>query len=385
MLLAAAGLLLALPPEHAASLPRTPEDDFELDSDAIARRVLLLDAPDPARRLRGDFEPIDLLMLVHDDTWSGSLEAIVEGIAGRVPVEILVQDMDVDTDGYGRVAEAGCLGFSELAHDTPWIRDYGPLQVSDGSRSEWIDFAYADDRALDDDLPEAIAARYGSSVIFDAAQLDGGGVVSNGRGLCAMTETSLLESGVALESRQELQALAQRMGCAAIALLPALPDEQTGHADVAIQFVAEDRVAIASMSPQRHPLQAQLLDQSVAILSYAADRLGQPLDVIRVPMDARGDVFYSYLNGTRVGDIFLVPHYDRGDPDYQAAAYVALAAAMPNVKLVPIDADEMVELGGAIHCITLGLALDSAHRPRCQPIGTGPLGFANEITSPSGT
>jgi agmatine/peptidylarginine deiminase len=36
-------------------------------------------------------------------------------------------------------------------------------------------------------------------------------------------------------------------------------------------------------------------------------------------------------------------------------AYDALSASMPGVELVPVPADDMIELEGAVHCLALGL------------------------------
>ncbi|MGD8862968.1 MAG: agmatine deiminase family protein [Myxococcales bacterium] len=363
----------ALLPQAALAVPpRLPEPASEDDGTAMSlpvrdHGVIVSRHARPGRRLRGDHEPIDLLMLVHEADWSSSLEAIIERVADTTAVEVLVEDLRRDGPRYQRLARGRCVELTEVAHDTPWIRDYGPLQVFDGDHPVWVDFAYASDRTLDDALPENLASRHESLLDLQTTYLEGGAVVSNGRGLCAMSEMSLLETGVASGDADQLERFAAHMGCAALAVVPALPDEQTGHADVTIQFLDVDRVAVAWMSPDERPLQSELLDQTEQLLREAADLLGQPLEVVRVPMSSHGDVFYSYLNGTRVGDVFLVPSYARDDPAYQQAAYAILEANMPGVTLVPIPADAMVELGGAIHCITLGLNLPRRAPRRCVP------------------
>ena len=91
-------------------------------------------------------------------------------------------------------------------------------------------------------------------------------------------------------------------------------------------------------------------------MQQAAAALGQGLEVVRVPLVADGGAYFAYLNGTRIDDVYLVPSYRAVPRALQRRAYKALQAAMPGVTLVPVPSDEMVELGGAVHCITLGLS-----------------------------
>ncbi len=364
---AAVWALLSLPAAAAPGPPRFPPPEAAAEVQGGTHGVIIAAQPHAGRFLRGDHEPIDLLMLVHDESWSESVDAIIERVADTTPVEVLLQDAASQGAHYASVPDGRCVSFSEVPHDTPWIRDYGPLQVSQDGRTAWVDLDYGIDRDFDDGVPEVLGERFGRDVAYEHAQIDGGGIVSNGRGLCAITEMSVLESGLAIEGGEPLREFARRIGCPALAVVPMLPDEQTGHADVTIQFLSESKVAVAWMAPSAYPLHSALLDQTAEILEFAAERIGQPLEVVRVPMTARGEVFYSYLNGTRVGDVFLVPSYANADPAYQDAAYGVLAAHMPGVALAPIPADNMVELGGAIHCITLGLSLPPTRKPRCGP------------------
>ena len=47
----------------------------------------------------------------------------------------------------------------DLDVDTPWIRDYGPLQLEhDSGEITWLDTRYARDRPVDDQMPEWLSA-----------------------------------------------------------------------------------------------------------------------------------------------------------------------------------------------------------------------------------
>jgi agmatine/peptidylarginine deiminase len=323
-----------------------------------------------SRRQRGDWEPIDLLVLVHNPEWERALRFMVERARTRVPVQVLMPVEHQSTSDFRAWSKTRCVGLSEVKLNTPWIRDYGPLQVFDGSAVTWLDYAYYPDRRLDDRLPGGLGDLFQVPVQSEVPHVDGGGLVSNGRGLCAMTDTSLADAGMHLQTRAEIERFVAEMGCNGLAVLPSLPEEQTGHADVIAQFLAPDVVAVADMNGDGEAAaqNAELLDLAVGALRRTASALGQELHVVRVPMHASGAVFYSYLNVVRVRDLLFVPDYSEVDATLQADAHQRLHDALPGVSLVPVPADTMVSLGGAIHCITLGLnTRNVAAQPACTP------------------
>lgn len=309
----------------------------------------------PGRRLRGDYEPIDLLLLSHEPSWEATMRAIIDAVGEQVAVQVMVEDPDVEAAEFVRWSQDRCVEVSTFPYDTPWIRDYGPIQLFDHEEPIWLDFGYDPERWQDDALPWSLAAAYGVKMDIESAQLEGGAVVSNGQGVCAISDRSLSETGLPIDDPAVVERFAARLGCRAMAILPALPEEQTGHADVTVQFLAQEVVAVATMDPKKAPLEAELLDHAAALIVEAGSRIDQRFKVLRMPMSAQRDSYFTYLNGTRVGDLFLVPSYGAVRIDEQQAAYELLQSAMPDVHVIPIPADSMVDLGGAIHCITLGL------------------------------
>jgi agmatine deiminase len=305
-------------------------------------------------------------VLVHNPEWESALRLMVEQARTRVPIEILIPAQEHNTAEFRAWSKNRCVGVNDVKLDTPWIRDYGPLQVFDGLAVTWLDFGYYEDRQLDDGVPGDLATLFQVPLQNETLHVDGGGLVSNGRGLCAMTDTSLADAGMHLGTRKDLEIFAGELGCHGLAILPSLPEEQTGHADVVVQFLAPDVAAVAEMDATGSESDAELLDMTVGSLRRAARAIGQPLRIVRVPMHASGTVYYSYLNALRVADLLFVPEYHEVDAALQAQAHQVLRAALPKVTLVPVPADGMVSLGGAIHCITLGLNMPSAAAlPRC--------------------
>lgn len=308
------------------------------------------------RLMRGDYEPIDIFMVVYHELWESSLRKMIEGLAGVVDVQVLYSDADRSARRFQRQVKRPCVGPRYMTVDSPWIRDYGPLQATDHGEPLWLDYGYALDRTADDAVPAQLARDHGALLSYEEAPLDGGAVISNGHGLCVITDRSLAETE--LKGSLAQRRFAANLGCRGMAVIPALPAETTGHSDVFGQFLSSRTLAFSEMSGP----DGELLELAVEIIRDTAAALRQRLDVVRVPMVATDDVFYSYVNGTRAGDRFLIPSYAAVDAELQSQAYAILGQAMPGVQLIPIEADEMVTLGGAIHCITLGLKLPGGGR-----------------------
>ena len=159
-----------------------------------------------------------------------------------------------------------------------------------------------------------------------------------------------------------MDALLHTMGCDTLAVLPNLLDETTGHADVMAQFTAPDRVMVSQVDASTHPTDAAILDETVRVLQEAAASRAKPLAVVRVPMHVSGKRYFSYVNGTPLRDHYLAPSFRTLSLDFEAKAHQALARAVGPRKLVSVPADAMVDRGGVIHCITLGLKEANAVR-----------------------
>ena len=334
------------------TLTGSEEDDSLLD------RVLLGGSVGRAGPQRADFATPDVLVVVYEEAWLDAVSAVVAAVPRSTHVQLLVSAEQSRAPELKRFARTHGASLHAVTLDTPWVRDYGPLQRIDGDGQVlWLDMHYASSRAHDDDVPMSLAGRW--SVPYDRTDwtLDGGGIISNGAGLCAMTDATLTAAGVSADDEGAVRELASILGCEVIAQLPSLPDEPTGHADMIAQFVSRNRAIVVELDPNQNPADAAVVDTAARVLTLAAEATGRPLQITRVPaMYVEGELF-SYVNGTRIGERFLTPWYDQVPTELQQRAYRALSDAMPGVSLMRIPADDVLDSAGAVHCITLGLSL----------------------------
>lgn len=348
-------------PESQAATPPTPPSVF-----VFAHR-------EQSRRLRGDWEPPQTLLVAYEENWPDVLGEIVAAARPDTNVVVVLNPSNVTSRDVSQWLRSLDVQTVVVGHDSPWIRDYGPFELHDewGSQ-QWIDMAYDVERPLDDDLPEQLGYLAGVAVERQALYLDGGGLISNGAGHCAMTEASFLAFAGTSELDTATAAI-EELGCEVLTVVPALSKEETGHIDLIAQFLSPHVVAVAEIDATQRPDDAHVLDSAVRLLQAGAEQLGQSLRVVRVPLVVRGNTYFSYINGTRLKDTFLVPAYLGVPESVESLAYRRLLSGLPdNVALASVFADDVAELGGAIHCVTLGLSARVALVPDDSQPGSAP-------------
>lgn len=306
----------------------------------------------------GDWEAPDAVAIVFTQTWFEAWRQMLDALTRSTNVLVMREDI-ASARAMRRAIAALPPGQQDrvwrtaISVDSPWVRDWGPLQMRDGGLPRWLDAPYAVARPWDDAAPQMMADFVRTDVVGIDASLDGGAIASNGEGLCVST-LEYFDAYVGDPETFDLGAI----GCHVLALVPALRDEPTMHIDLMLQFVEPGVVALAEVEQDQDPDNARRLATAAATLRDAAAVMRTPLSIERVPMPPpQGEVVRSYTNFFRTADSVLIPTYDRVDDDLEDSAHDVLQALMPDARFVPIPAEKMTAEGGAIHCLTLGLYL----------------------------
>jgi agmatine/peptidylarginine deiminase len=317
--------------------------------------------------LRGDWDTTSALLVVYNQVWQSPLQRLLAYAHEDVPVYVLATPKVARSSAFRRwFATVPFAGLVSIALDTPWIRDYGPLEVQSESGISWLDLIYApNDRPRDDAVPTLLGEVFETPHQAEQFHLEGGGIISNGDGLCGITESSLAELDLNADP-DRWEAFLQTVGCRTLARLPQLPSEATGHVDMLAQFLSPGQVAIAVPTPDSPPEVREALYKAREALTQAGQAHGRELEFVELPLVNREELYYSYVNGLRTPSHYFVPSYSFVDPALEAEAHLRLERALQGVRVVGVDSDEMIESGGAIHCVTLGLKYPlspRAHRP----------------------
>jgi agmatine deiminase len=299
---------------------------------------------------------------------------IVRHLSQVERVRILVANADAERTVRGILKKAGAnlsaVEFFRVPTNRGWIRDFGPIFVSDEKGecavTNWHFNAWAKygDWKKDDAANDRLAAKLkwkqwhpefrGRRVV-----LEGGSIDVNGRGTLLTTEECLLSPVQARNpnvSRNELEELFRDyLGITHVLWLKngIVGDDTHGHVDDLARFVNPTTV-VTVIEPD--PLEANYepLQENLALLREMKDQDGRPLRVETLPMPA--PVYFdgqrlpaSYANFYVANQIVLAPTFN--DPN-DALALTKLADLFPGRKIIGIACLDLVLGLGTIHCMT---------------------------------
>lgn len=319
---------------------------------------------DAVYRLPAEFEQQQAVLLAcHEllDEVPALFAEFVRETAGHVTVVALVSDMEEYRLARSILARYRVRGnhvrYVTCTHDTMWARDYGPFVVEhrDGSAAV-IDAEYDFNRGSDDEVPSQLARHLQLPLVQVAMRIEGGNLLSNGRGLCIATEELLhVNSERSLTEQAAAEVMRSCFGTTQLVLLEPLVGEMTGHVDMFATFTGPNTVIVAAIDPQVDPDNAAILDRNAAKLAAVRTPRG-PMNVVRIPMGPHNDgVWRSYTNVIYANGLLLMPIYPGVDQSGQRQAMQTYAKLLPGWRIVGLDVRALSELGGALHCISMNL------------------------------
>lgn len=319
-----------------------------------------------SRRLPGEFERQDAVLLSwdsEDDAIRKSHLQIVRAAHRAVRVLILVSTAEDLEDAMQLLTAAqipsSAIRYIPVPYDTIWARDYGPSSVTAaGGGIELIDADYErGERPNDDQVPAAVAPVLRIPAVAAPLTIEGGNLLSNGAGLCITTRTVLDQNAPRGYTESEVAGLIRdHYGAREVLFLEPLEGEPTGHVDMFATFTSVNTVVVGAYSPADDPVNAAVLNRNARRLAQVVTPQGL-LKVVRVPMPPRDDdVWRTYTNVLYANDRVLVPTYPGVDEDGRLRSLSVFRQLLPGWQVVDIDCNELIELGGAVHCITLNLA-----------------------------
>ncbi len=315
-------------------------------------------------RMPPEWHPQTLLWIgfPHDgEEWPGFLEAAQEQIAAfaSAVAESGQEVRLIVRDAANRArAEALCSGKVVLEtrrYGDVWLRDTGPLVVSDGSRQVARRFGFNGwggkylmdgDQEIGAELAESI----GLPVEVCDWILEGGALDTDGTGLVATTEQCLLNpnrnpqlSRVDLELRLERDLGFNRVLWLGDGLIN---DHTDGHVDNLARFVAPNVLALPRATGANDPNAAIYADAKAR-----AEAVGVTVREVPSPgrVESEGGRIEpaSYMNFAITSNLVVVPTY--GTP-HDADGVAAIAELFPDRETVGVMADAVLAGGGSFHC-----------------------------------
>ncbi len=299
---------------------------------------------------------------------------IVRALARHEEVNLLVTDPVQQAAARKVLTRAGAnlarVNFHTCLNDRSWVRDSGPIFVTDpaGGKAalDWGFNAWAKypEWVYDDRIPAFVAGLRGVPAWRPTLRgwrvvLEGGSIDVNGRGLLLTTEECLLSAvqqrNPPMDRADYERVFADYLGVRKVLWLGrgVAGDDTHGHVDDLARFVGPRTVAtVVEDDPtddNYRPLQENL-DR----LKGMTDLDGRPLEFVRLPMP-RPLIFHgtrlpaSYANFYIANGVVIVPTFN--DPADRKALGV-LADLFPDREVVGIHCVDLVWGLGTLHCMT---------------------------------
>jgi agmatine deiminase len=314
----------------------------------------------------------------HADLWEEALAGVRSAFtqfaaaisdrdaAGRPRGERL--DILVPDEENRRLAATALAGlearFSLIPFGDIWLRDTAPVfLVGPGGKRATVSFAFngwGGKYVLPHD--DAVAGRIAEASGLPAFRfpwiLEGGSVEVDGDGTCLTTRQCLLNRNrnAGMSPRAVEEGLRDAFGVSTVLWLgEGLRNDHTdGHVDTLARFFAPGEVVCMAPAGADDPNHRVLL-QIARDLSKMRDAAGRPLNVATVPSpglvpDADGEPMpASYVNFYIANTTVVVPAYGVSNDE---VARAAIGGLFPGRRAVSVPARQLLEGGGAFHCIS---------------------------------
>lgn len=334
-----------------------------------------------AFRFPAEWEPQSAVLIAwpHAETdWAerlGEVEdtyvALVAAITRFQAVVICAEDEDLQTYAEARLRSARVdmsrVRFVPAEYDDTWLRDSGPITLSDGDNFKLLDFRFTGwggkyEASRDDRLVGELSGMdlfhnyFVQSVDF---ALEGGAVETDGRGTL-LTTWKCLHERHPHAGREEITAkLAGWLKQNRVLWLDhgyLEGDDTDAHIDTLARFAGPQAIVFQACDDPADSHYAELGAMAEEIAALRTDD-GKPYRLFPLPwaqpiLDQGRRLAASYANFLIVNGAVLMPTY--GDPaDAKAAA--VLAEAFPDREIVQVPCRSLIWQNGSLHCITMQL------------------------------
>lgn len=281
--------------------------------------------------------------------WPGEAEAhmrdafvrIIAVVSQYEPVYLIVNDTAMQKNAEVLLADAGIednVFFYRAPIDNAWLRDNGPIYVTNGEEIFIQDWGFDGwDASLkvpfenDDVMPSFIAEQLMLPVLdYNAYVLEKGNLEVNGEGVALINWDCQSERNPGLTQAEHEMILKERLGLKEIiwAYGHYREDITTGHIDGIARFVNADTVLVANYGTKIETNFAKTLEEK----NYT---------VIWYP----GDPNWLVGNG-------FVAAVSTGNAEEDAVLKEILEDVFPNRDVHMIAIASITKSGGGIHCVT---------------------------------
>lgn len=292
-----------------------------------------------------------------------SYASVVRAIAQFEPVTLIVRPDLLDEAA--RLCGEN-IDLLPLIHNDSWMRDNGPTFVinaeGDVAGIDWIFNGWGNkfSAELDNQVASKVLEHLGMPRFAAPLIMEGGSFHVDGEGTLITTEECLLNKNRNPKmNRFEIEENLRRyLGVQKIIWLKRgwVGDDTDGHVDNVACF-ARPGVILTQICSDPKDDNYDISQENLAILRENTDAHGRTFEIITMeqpPASHYGEMplTQSYLNFYFVNGGIILPLFGGGTTPTDRAAVETLARVFPERKIQPIDGGIVARGGGNVHCLT---------------------------------
>ena len=218
-----------------------------------------------------------------------------------------------------------------------WMRDFMPFLLDNG---HLVSYDYDPDYLKDDKYSHLRTKIQPLSDHINLV-LDGGNFVRLG-GKAIMTD-KIFKENPSKTKAEIIEIIKQKCALNELIIIPRQPYDMLGHSDGMVRWIDENSVLVNDFSNESKSFNDRLVK---SLKKYG----------LNIKFMKYGEGFFSktrdwgaYLNFIKIKDILIVPIYGIVDGD---VAVEQIKKIYSDCSVETINLSEIIELGGALHCIT---------------------------------
>ena len=218
-----------------------------------------------------------------------------------------------------------------------WMRDFMPILLDDG---RLVSYDYDPDY-LKDEKYSYLRTNIQPSKEHINLVLDGGNFVRFGDR--AIMTDKIFRENPSKTKAEIIETIKQKCALNELIIIPKQPYDMLGHSDAMVRWIDENSVLVNDFSNESKSFNDRLIKAlkksglDVKFMKYKEGFFTKKRD------------WGAYLNFIKIKDILIVPIYGIDDDD---VALEQIKKFYSSCRVETMNLSEIIELGGAIHCIT---------------------------------
>ena len=255
-------------------------------------------------------------------------------------------------------------------YNDTWVRDTGPISIKINDHIQHLDFRFNGwgnkfEYQLDDRLCKQVLSHLHikqQSIESLDIILEGGSIDVDGNGTLLTTQQCLLNPNRNKDFNEgDYEKLfMSKMGIRKVHWLKyggILGDDTDGHIDMLARFCSREVIACSTCSDKNDPHHETLTRMKDELEKLKTEQ-GNHYQIIELPIPTaihtkqNERLPASYSNFLIINNAILVPVYDDKN---DKLACERLAECFPSREIIPLNALNIIQQGGSLHCLTMQL------------------------------